>query len=258
MGSGGEGVIPLRVLAVLFFVGFFVFVVGAEHFGLIVLWATPGVFEIETLPATDVGTNYVTLSGNVTELLATNATVWFYYGSCSMNCVECTGGYTYMTENMTVSLGNFSQDVIGIQLVPEQKYYFRACGNDGNETLCGNEYNFTMDSLPDIPTYNFSINYDELESSKFNVTKVALVVPKSYTMPTVGDIGEYIFYGLFFGVIFLAMWIRSEDVLIPALLAMITSATIMAFLPAVWLKLAQSLFAVAIMGVIYSLVRGRK
>lgn len=220
----------------------------ADYTGITLKWTIPGDVAVETLPASDVGTNYVTLNGNLTKLEGGSATVWFEYG-------REKGKYTYRTENTTLtSAGNFSEKIEGIQLMPGTTYYFRACAN-GSVMSYGEDLSFQTQSLPSFETKNFGKHYTELEESKLNITNLANVLPKSYTDIMVDS---RIFYGLFFGLIFLAMWIRQEDVTIPSLLGMIIGGTIWVFLPGEMLKLAQALFIIAFAGLVYSLIKGRR
>lgn len=203
-------------------------------------------FNVETLPASNIGTNYVTLNGNLTSDI--NGTVWFEYG-------RNKDSYTYRTSNQTITSSiNFSQTIEGIQLMPNTKYYFRAMGY-GSNTSYGDDLCFTMNTLTPFEEKNFGKNYNELKESKFNIATLASILPKSYTDMMLQN---NIFYGLFFGLIFLVIWIRTEDVTVPALLAMTIGTSIWIFMPPTWMVLAQSLFVVGLGCMIYSLVKGRK
>ncbi|HDM35743.1 MAG TPA: hypothetical protein ENG09_00620 [Candidatus Syntrophoarchaeum butanivorans] len=220
----------------------------ADYTGITLRWIIPGNVTVETLSATDVGTNYATLNGNLTKLEGGSAVVWFEYG-------REKGKYTYRTENTTLtSTGNFSQKIEGIQLMPGTTYHFRACAS-GSGTVYGDDLSFQTQDLSGFETKNFGKHYTELEESGLNVTNLADVLPKTYTDLMVDS---RIFYGLFFGLIFLAMWIRQEDVTVPALLGMIIGGAIWALLPGEMLKVAQALFIVAFAGLVYSLIKGRR
>ena len=127
LGSGGNEkkvwkVLLLIVLISSLSIGAYAF--SAENpFGFTIKWLIPGaIVNIVTLPVSDVGTNYVTLNGNVSIFEAAKATVWFEYG-------RNKNSYIYRTKNqIKYSSGNFSQKVEGIQLMPDTTYYFRACG----------------------------------------------------------------------------------------------------------------------------------
>ena len=209
-------------------------------------WYIKGNILIITLSAIDIGTNYATLKGYLADNIET--IVWFEYG-------KNKGIYIYRTDNQTKStLGNFSQKVKGIQLMPSTSYYFRAAGFDSGISY-GNDLTFTTDTLTPFGEKDFDKNYEELKESKFNISSLAEILPKTYTDMM---LQSNIFFGLFFGLIFMALWIRSEDVVLPALLGMSIGASIWIFLPPTWMKLAQSLFIVSLAAAIYSLIKGRK
>ena len=124
-----------------------------------------------------------------------------------------------------------------------------------SDNVYGDDFNFTTTNLSPFEEKNFSKNYEELKDSKFNMSNLANILPKTYTDLM---LETRIFYGIFFGVIFLAIWIRQEDVTLPALLGMIIGGSIWYFLPGEWMKLAQSLFIVAFACLVYALIKGRK
>ena len=247
MGSGGNEKKIWKVLLIIILISSLGAVAYAGHYGVTIRWFTPGVTGIETLPVSDIGTNYVTLNGNVTFDIG-SATVWFEYG-------RNKDSYTYRTQNQTItSSGNFSQKVEGIQLMPNTIYHFRAVGT-GSGIDYGDDLTFTTSALTPFEEKDFGKNYDELKESKFNISTLATVLPKTYTDMM---LQSNIFFGLFFGLIFMVMWIRTEDVILPALLGMTVGASIFIFLPAEWMKLAQSLFIISLAAGIYSLIKGRK
>ena len=247
MGSGGNEKKLWKVLLIIILISSLGVVAYAEHYGITINWNIPGALNIETLPISDIGTNYVTLNGNATFGIS-SATVWFEYG-------RNKDSYTFRTINQTkTSSGNFSQKVEGIQLMPDTMYYFRAVGT-GSGTEYGDDLTFTTSALTPFEEKDFGKNYDELKESKFNMSSLAKILPKTYTDMM---LQSNIFFGLFFGLIFLALWIRTEDVILPALLGMTIGASIFVFLPPTWMALAQSLFVISLAAGIYSLIKGRK
>ena len=214
---------------------------------LLLLLSLPisGAIDLKTLPATEIVTNSALLNGNITNL--TNSTlVWFEYGNKPVVLHQETATQVRTTNT------NFSIRITSMILFAGEKYYFRACSN---RTECSEELNFTLNSISSFPTKNFGKHYIELRKSKFGMAKLAEVLPKTYTDMM---LESRIFYGLFFGLIFMSIWIRTEDVVLPALLGMTIGASIFVFLPAEWMKLAQSLFIVSLSAAVYSLIKGRK
>ena len=248
MGSGGNEKKLWKVLLIVILISSLGAVAYAGYYGLTIKWSIPEAFNVETLPATNIKTNSVTLNGNISHLDVGMVSIWFEYG-------RNKGIYTYQSESENkTSAGNFSQDIEGIQFIPENTYHFRAAAN-GSEIKYGEDFNFTMLNLSKFEEKNFSKNYQELKNSSFNMSALAMILPKTYTDMM---LQSHIFYGLFFGLIFMAIWIRTEDVILPALLGMAIGASIFIFLPPTWMKLAQSLFVVSLSAGIYSLIKGRK
>lgn len=249
LGSGGNEKKVWKVVLILILISSILGGVAyADYSGVTIRWLIPGAIDIITLPASDIGTNYVTLNGNISRFETDEATVWFEYG-------RNKNSYIYRTKNQTMtSKINFSQKVEGIQLMPNTIYYFRAVGT-GSGTSYGTDLAFTTSALTPFEEKNFGKNYDELKESKFNMSSLAKVIPKTYTDMM---LQSNIFFGLFFGLIFMALWIRSEDVALPSLLGMTIGAAIFIFLPATWMKLAQSLFIISLAACTYSLIKGRK
>lgn len=211
---------------------------------------------ITTLNATNYTTNYVILNGNLTGLTEPFAIVYFEYGALP-------GIYIYgTTEQNLTSNGVFNQTLEGIQLIPDQTYYFRTVGNENaSSTLVyGSEKSFPLDPLTTIPTPDFSKHYEELEEAKFNLTKLVVVIPKTYTDLIEGtrENALALFTGVLFALIFIGIWIRQEDVGIPAILGMLLGGVLWALLPEEFTKIAYSLLIVSLGSLIYTLIKGRK
>lgn len=245
--TGNRAWIVLFVILFVASLGFLAVHAGYDQY--LMRWIIPHIgpeFAIETNNATDITTNSAILHGNITG--AENVTAWFEYG-------QQAGSYSFKTANQSL-YGNtsFSATIEGVHLFPGTTYYFRAAGNNSTTTLYGEDLNFTTSSLSAFEDKDFDKHYAELESSNFNLTDLATVLPKSYTDLMVDS---RIFYGIFFGVIFLAMWIRQEDVTIPALLGMVVGGAIWVFFTGELLRLAQALFIISFAGLVYSLIKGR-
>lgn len=220
-------------------------------FCLILLSSVSGI-TITTNNATDVGTNYATFNASLAGLIDSSATVWFEYGMVS-------NVYIYGTKKQTVTTdGSFTQDVKGPNIIPGKTLYYRAVGNasgdvSGDDTIVYGvpESNITIPLTP-LPTMDFGKDYEELKEAKFNLTKIAIVIPKTYTS-IMGDM----FFGLLFALIFIAIWLRHEDVGIPALLGMLVGGAIWAFLPGEFIRIAYSLIVISLGALIYQLIKGR-
>jgi len=208
------------------------------------LFVNIGTSAVTTQDATDVGIYTVTLNGDYT---GTGNEVYFRVGPLNTNLLYCVG-----SKHMNTT-GNFSYDMEGLPLIPGINFYFSACDNESNET-CGVVKSFNLSPNPPPHDYNFDKEYENLTTSKFNMTKLAEILPRTYTL----HMGESIFWGLIFGMIFLGVWARHEDVAIPSLLGMMIGGSIWSLLPPEWKPLATGLLIVSLGGIMYTLIKGHQ
>lgn len=202
--------------------------------------------SIETLAATSIDTDSAILNGNVTNI-SSSAVVRFQYGIVS-------GTYIYITDNQTITTnGTFTATVRGFPTIAGHTVYFRAVATEGSTTVYGSELSYTLSAVTQITEYTFDTNYQELKDANFNITNLATAAPKAYT-----DIMGTIFYGFLFGIPFIVMWIRQEDVTLPAIVGIILSGTIFSYLPETWLKVGYALFIVSIAGLVYQFYKSRR
>lgn len=196
--------------------------------------------SVETFTATNVDTDSATFVMNITDVGA-GITGWFEYG-------VHPGTYPYKTDDVTYTT-NGAQNVTisGFPLLAGKKFYYRSMLTG----VTGNESNFTMSSVTVFTEYDdkFDKHYDDLIDADWNITEFGTTLPGPYE-----DLLGSIFWGLFFSMIFIVMWIRQEDVTNPAIAGIIISAAIFSLLPPVWLKVAYALFVVSIAGIIVSII----
>jgi len=199
---------------------------------------------INTLSASGITTGEVTLNGNTTNVSG-SAIVWFEYSGNPSS-------YIYKTSNQTIS-GNvsFSSKIKGTPLMSGKTYYYKASGSYNNVEYDGTQKSFTMLTL-DPTDYNFDQHFTNLTDSELNITKMSAVGASPYT-----DILGSIFWGILFAVIFIMIWLRQEDITIPALLGLIIGASLWASMPSDWTSMAMSLTVVSFAGLVFSLIKGR-
>ena len=203
--------------------------------------------SVETLSVIGHGTNNATLGGNLIDLNTSSATVWFEYGRKS-------GCYHYRTPNQTMSsTGVFTEDVKGIWLIPNQTYHYRACVAC-SPAQYGDELNFTLNPLErEIEDRNFSDEYETIRGDELNMSKLAEAIPIVYT----GLMGN-VFFGILFGAIFIAYFIRQEDVTLPSLLGMVIGGSILFLLPPSWKHMAYIMLVISFAGIMYGILKARK
>lgn len=188
-------------------------------------------------------TNSVTITCIVNATSASSA--WISYGGYP-------GFYKFRTDTRTVT-GNFTQTITGIPLIAGSTNYYK--GYITNSTGASNssvEGNFTLPLVTQITDYNFNVHTEELAYNGLNISQTAITIPSVYT-----DVVGSIFWGIIFGFIFVAIWIRQEDVSIPSLLGLLIGAVLLPTLPAEWVSLAYSLTIISFAGIMYSLIKSK-
>lgn len=103
-----------------------------------------------------------------------------------------------------------------------------------------------------IPDYGFDDNFNNLTNASFDPVNMTAVAVTPYT-----DILGSVFYGLLFAGFFGMVWMRQEDITMPALLGLIIGGSIWSFMPGDWTSMAMSLTVVSFGGLMYSIVKGK-
>lgn len=202
--------------------------------------------SIVTDPVTSITTNSATFNGNLT--LTTNPTiVWFQYGMSGY-------GYMFRTDNQTMTAnGTFTDTVTGMPLISAQIYKVQAVYDDGNGTTTNDTQLFT---LTPVPTTTYGGQFDqysqELLEAKLNITKMSTTTPKPYT-----DIMGSLFWGFLFGMMFLMMFMKQDDVSIPSLVGLLIGGSLWSFMPEEYVSMAYSLTIVSFAGLMFSLIKSK-
>jgi len=201
--------------------------------------------SVITNTGTSITTSGATLNGDFVSVSLPVTAYFEFTGSPS--------SYKYKTPNQNVGTnGAFSANVKGFPFISGRKYYYRAVANNGIDTAYGNQVEITMLSLTPISDYDFDHEFNNLTNASFDPQNMSQVAVFPYT-----NVLGTLFWGFLFGILFLMLWMRSEDVTIPALLGLIIGGSLWAFMPAEWVQMAASLTVISFAGLIYSLIKGR-
>jgi len=199
------------------------------------------VLVITTNAASGISSGSVTLNGDAAGIVAPTV-VWFEYSGISSS-------YKYKTPNQTITVdGAFTATITGLPLMTNSVYYYRAVGGGTS----GAQVSFQMLKLTEIPDYNFDSGYQDVIDSNLNPTNMSLVASTPYT-----DLLGAIFWGIVFSLIFVIIWIRQEDIVIPTLLGLIIGAALWSSMPPDWTSMAMSLTVVSFAGLMYSILKAR-
>jgi len=173
---------------------------------LVICLVTP-VFAVPTTSAaTLVGENTAFL-----EMTGGTNPMFFEYG-------QKNGSLTWVTPNS--SAPNYT--VYGSPLLGGTTFYFRACDMTG----CGNQLSFTTDPLTPQPQTTFGAGIDNITRSQFDIMVLAKESIGGYFWVAPGNLSVVI-WGLLFFAIYIGLWIRERDVLVPTILGLISGTFIM-------------------------------
>jgi uncharacterized membrane protein YccF (DUF307 family) len=104
--------------------------------------------------------------------------------------------------------------------------------------------------ISQLPDYNFDRHTNELMTNNFTLENLTSLGSAPYT-----DILGSVFWGLLFGILFVVMWISTEDITIPAIVGMLIGASIWGLMPGEWTQAAMSLTVVSFAGIVYSILK---
>ena len=147
--------------------------------------------------------------------------------------------------------GNYTLTASFIKV--NETYYVKACDNEG--VNCTNLSTFTCEGEVEVEEKNFTTAFNKLMQGGdvLNITKLGEVVPSIYT-----SILSDMFWAMFFGSIFLAYWIRQEDVLLPSIVGMIVGGVLIMMLPPSAQHIAYILLTLSIAGTLYSIIKAKR
>ena len=142
------------------------------------------------------------------------------------------------------------------------KYSAQLILNDGVVSTTKAQYNavYVEGAVFPNPTTTFGENAERLQLANFNVTEYSIVLPTAYTglfnMEETAD-AWFLFWGLVFAFIFMAIFIRAGDTSLVMLFALLVAGSVMAVIPSEFQLIGQGMLVVAIATVIYILIKGR-
>ncbi|RLE69045.1 MAG: hypothetical protein DRJ43_04575 [Thermoprotei archaeon] len=102
---------------------------------------------------------------------------------------------------------------------------------------------------------NFTSQFNTLMQSGnlLNISKLGESIPSVYT-----SLLTDMFWAMFFGGIFLAYWIRQEDVMLPSIVGMIGGVAMIGLLPPSAQHIAYILLVISIAGTLYTIIKARR
>lgn len=215
---------------------------------LLSLVAVSSAANITTSDASGVKKSEVTFTGNLLDMKGESYVIcyfeWGFNGS----------GYACKTEDQNItSISAFTEDMKSPILFPGETYKYRAVGNFNGSIEVGNEKTFTLDTLDLIDDKDFSQYYDSIEFNNLSLT--------SFITPVTGifidRVGQMFVASMLF-LVFISMFIRGSNMIIPGMVMMSLGGVIFAYLPADWLGTVVLLLVVGLAGMVYEFWKSRK
>jgi PKD repeat protein len=193
-------------------------------------------------------TKQLSLAGYTTGVNAPNQ-VWFVYGSQSntysskTNPVNVTGPVTF---NTTAQAGFY----------PSTTVYVRAASPQGY----GNEVTVVVPAVTPIGQTTYGVRAAAVIESEFDPLVIMGEVPKAYGEQMGAPdstTGTLIFWGFCIACIFIVLYMRSENVMTPALLGLVIGWVLVNYVPPEFKVMGQALLVVALGALLFSVIKGR-
>jgi len=148
--------------------------------------------------------------------------------------------------------GNGTYPITATFLQLNKTYYIKVCDIDGN---CTDVVEFVCSEETELEKKNFTSQFNTLMQggNLLNISKLGETIPSVYT-----SLLTDMFWAMFFGGIFLAYWIRQEDVMLPSIVGLIAGSVLIVMLPPSAQHIAYILLVISIAGTLYTIIKARR
>jgi len=147
--------------------------------------------------------------------------------------------------------GNGTYTITATFLKPNSTYYVKACDSEN----CSDVVSVSVSEKEQLMSQNFTSQFNTLMQggNLLNISKLGETIPSVYT-----SLLTDMFWAMFFGGIFLAYWIRQEDVMLPSIVGLITGSVLIVMLPPSAQHIAYILLVISIAGTLYTIIKARR
>ena len=147
--------------------------------------------------------------------------------------------------------GNGTYTITATFLKVNTTYYVKACDNEN----CSDVVSVNVSKEEKLLEQNFTSQFNTLMQggNLLNISKLGEAIPSVYT-----SLLTDMFWAMFFGVIFLAYWIRQENVMLPSIVGMISGVAMIGMLPPSAQHIAYILLVISIAGTLYTIIKARR
>jgi hypothetical protein len=166
------------------------------------------------------------------------------------------GPYYWSTPNQTINGTTFTDFQYGPPMMTGATYYVVACDGTG----CGSSATFTVPAAQLPPQTAFGLPLLTLLHQGIDVGDLLNDIVAPYTQPLYSangglSISASLIWGSLFFFIFVGLWLRPKDILIPCILAFIAGGFIMTSaygIPVQFMQVGQGLMYASVAGIVIS------
>jgi len=188
---------------------------------------------------------------DITEITATETQIKVTIANAT------SGGYIFVSpSNKSFPYayshqGNGTYIITATFLKVNTTYYVKACDNENYS----NVVSVNVSKEGELLEQNFTAPFNNLMQggNLLNISKLGETIPSVYT-----SLLTDMFWAMFFGGIFLAYWIRQEDVMLPSVVGMISGVAMIGLLPPSAQHIAYILLVISIAGTLYTIIKARR
>jgi len=188
---------------------------------------------------------------NITEIIATETQIKITIANATSR------GYIFVSPTNTSfpyaysHQGNGTYTITATFLKPNNTYYVKVCDNEN----CSDVMSVNISKEEKLVEQNFTAPFNNLMQggNLLNISKLGEAIPSVYT-----SLLTDMFWAMFFGGIFLAYWIRQEDVMLPSIVGMISGVAMIGLLPPSAQHIAYILLVISIAGTLYTIIKARR
>lgn len=193
-----------------------------------------------TISAADITAQSVTLSGSTPY-----PEVWIVFGAAP-------GKYGYQSSIITTNTSDYSATIVSLPLIAGQTYYARA-GTDGGYSP---EISFTLPSLIPAPVTTHGDIFHTLMAGNLSINDFWTAEADLYARPFGGgDFGAAVFISLLSAIVFVVLFLRSGDVIVPFMVGALIGGLLIPYLLPQFTEIGYACMVAAMIGIGYSLYR---
>ena len=193
-----------------------------------------------TINAGNITTQAVTLSGSTPY-----PEVWIVLGAAP-------GKYGYQSSTITTNTSDYSATIVSLPLISGQTYYARA-GTAGGYSP---EVSFSLPALTPAPVTTHGDIFNTLMAGNLSIEDFWTAEADLYARPFGGgDFGLAAFISLISAFVFVILFLRSGDVIVPFVVAALIGGLLVPYLLPQFAEIGYAFMVAAMIGIGYSLYR---